>query len=356
MTGPKVLMVGTDPAGRGGVAAVVGTYRDAGLFDDGSITYLCTHSDGSAATKLKVAASAMFSLVGWLARGGRRIVHVHSASRWSFARKSLVLWIARAMGAETVFHLHGGEFQRFVSEESGPLKRWWIVRTLERSSLVICLSPSWASYLSSIAPAARIAVVPNGVPIPSLPPLRQEQGRVLFIGRVEAKKGVYVLVDAVAHLRRQGVDVTLAVAGHGELDALRAAALAAGVADRLEILGWLDPAQRLEQLARAAVFVLPSFGEGLPMALLEAMAVGRAVVATPVGGIPDIAVDGRNALLVEPGNAPALAAALRRLIEDEGLRDSLGRAASRWVAASHDASAVVVRLRELYSGLAEPRR
>jgi glycosyltransferase involved in cell wall biosynthesis len=355
MAGSRVLMIGTDPGGRGGVASVVATYRDAGLFENEGITYLCSHRDGSRATKATTAASSMVSLVGWLARGGARIVHVHAASRWSFMRKSLILWLARCCGARTVFHLHGAEFHRFVNDESGPLKRWWIRHTLERSSRVICLSRSWARYVASIAPAAHVEVVPNAVMIPRLPAKAQEKGRMLFVGRVEARKGVYVLVDAVAHLKRLGHDVTVAVAGDGELDALQAAAAAAGVSDRFEILGWLDPGQRLEQLARASGFVLPSFEEGLPMALLEAMAAGRAVVATPVGGIPEVATDGVNALLVPPGDEIALAGALQRLLADEPLRDALGRAAARSIAQAHDASTAAVRLRELYAGLENGR-
>jgi glycosyltransferase involved in cell wall biosynthesis len=296
------------------------------------------------------------ALVRWLARGGPRIVHVHSASRWSFMRKSAVLWLARATGARTVFHLHGAEFRRFVDEESGPLKRWWIRHTLERSSLVICLSQSWASYVTAIAPAAKVEVVPNAVLIPRLPNERQQLDRVLFVGRVEVRKGVYVLVEAVAELKRRGRGVVVAVAGDGEVEQLREAAITAGVADRFEILGWVGPDDRLVQLARAAVFVLPSFDEGLPMALLEAMAVGRAVVATPVGGIPEVVVEGRNALLVEPGDAPALANALQRLLDDESLRASLGEAASRCIAQRHEAVAVVGRLRQLYAALEEGRR
>ena len=104
------------------------------------------------------------------------------------------------------------------------------------------------------------------------------------------------------------------------------------IADRVTFLGWIGEAERTNQLYRAGILALPSFQEGLPMGILEAMKFGLAVVTTPVGGIPDVLQDGYNGLLVPPGNAEMLAQAIRRLFDDEALQARIGAMARSSVA------------------------
>lgn len=151
--------------------------------------------------------------------------------------------------------------------------------------------------------------IPNGVEIPAEVGEEADPPEILFVGRLSAEKGIRTLVDATRGLN-------LVVAGDGPLRSL--------VPDALGFVPHED-VQRL--LARAAVVVLPSHREGLPMVLLEAMAHGRAVVATPVGGIPSLVEDGVTGLLVPPGDAKALREAIERLLVDPELRQRLGEAA-----------------------------
>ena len=348
---PRILMVGTAPEGRGGVAALVAVLRAGGLFEQASVRYVSTHREGSFLTKLGAAAGGFCQALACL---GRRpaIVHAHAASRASFVRKSLLLWLARCAGCRTIFHLHGGGFRQFATVDSGALARRWIRHTLERSSLVIALAEGWAGFVRGFAPRARVAVVPNAVALPPQAGERAEAGRILFLGRIEAAKGVAELLDAVALLAPRFPALRLVLAGSGDLDAWRRAAAGRGIGDRVELTGWLDAGAREAQLARAAVFCLPSHAEGLPMALLEAMARGRAVVASRVGGIPEAVREGDNGLLVPPHDAPALAAALARVLDDAGLRARLGERARMTVAQHYSTEAVCGRLAAIYNDLA----
>ena len=151
--------------------------------------------------------------------------------------------------------------------------------------------------------------IPNGVEIPEDVGKEAEPPQILFVGRLSAEKGIRTLVDATRGLN-------LVVAGDGPLRSIAPGAL--GFVPHEEV-------QRL--LARAAVVVLPSHREGLPMVLLEAMAQGRAVVATPVGGIPSLIENDVTGLLVPPGDAKALREAIERLLGDPELRQRLGEAA-----------------------------
>ena len=179
-------------------------------------------------------------------------------------------------------------------------------------------------------PSGRMIVVPNGVPEPSggTTELGLRRPVVGAVGRLDRLKGFDVLVDALAQLP----EVTAVIAGDGPArEALVRRARDRSVADRLEILGWQ---QEIGPFLRSLdVFVLPSRLEGLPLALLEAMATKAAVVTTDVGGVREAVVSGETGLLVPPDDAPALAAAIGQLLEDERLRERLGaRARDAWLA------------------------
>lgn len=353
----KALMVGTDPNGKGGVAAVVTVLRQEGFFERHAVRYIVTHVQQSAPRKAAAMLRACGQLLGACAFGQRPLVHVHSASRASFYRKSLVLALARGFGCKTIFHLHGAEFQQFALREAGAPLRWWIKRTLERSDAVVALSDTWAAFLRGYAPRAAVHVVPNSVKLPELAPAAlQEPARILFLGRAEKRKGIFELLPAVAALAADFPAIRLVVGGDGDLQAVRERAAELGIAGRLEVLGWIGAEQKAGELARAAIFTLPSHDEGLPMAMLEAMAAGKAIVVTPVGGIPEAVQDGVNGLLVAPGDPLALAAALRALMADPALGERLAGQARATIARRFSTDVVLGTLSAIYQQLSGAAR
>ena len=351
---PRILMVGTALDGRGGVAAVVSVLRASGLFEREAVHYVSTHREGGLLAKLGHAAAGLCATVRACLQHRPAIVHAHASTGASFVRKSLVLLVARASGCKTIVHLHGGTFRQYALERSGVLMRRWIRHTLERSSLVIALTDSWAAFVRGFAPRARVAVLPNAVPLPALCEGAQP-GRILFLGRVEAAKGTAELLEAVAVLAPRFPQLRLVLGGSGDLEGFRQAAAARGIGQHVELPGWLDAAARDAELGRAAVFCLPSHAEGLPMALLEAMAAGKAVVASAVGGIPELVRDGDNGLLVPPHDGAALAAALARLLGDALLCRQLGARARTTVETQYSTQAVCGRLAAIYNDLAGAR-
>nr|WP_308632887.1 glycosyltransferase family 4 protein [Massilia norwichensis] len=349
-------MVGTALEGRGGVAAVVAVLRQHGLFEREGVRYVATHHEGSKAAKAKGALSGFWHTVRACFGQHPAVVHVHAASRASFVRKSIVLLIARLAGCKTIFHLHGGGFRQFATVEAGALMRRWIRHTLEASSVVITLSSGWAGFVRGFAPKARVAVMPNSVPLPpDLPGAQPEPGRILFLGRLEAAKGVFELLGAGARLAAKYPALRLVFGGEGDAAALLLRADELGIRDRVELPGWIGPQQRDQQLARAAVFCLPSHAEGLPMSMLEAMAAGRAVVASSVGGIPETIADGDNGLLVPPRDEAALAQALDRVLGDDALRARLARHARVTIEQHYSTEVVCGQLSALYRELAGTR-
>lgn len=353
----RVLIVGPDPRGQGGIASVAAIHLAEGLVDRFEVRYIASHAGQTRWAKSIRAVAAFFELLGCLWGGDVALVHVHSASDASFVRKSIYLALARAFGVRTIFHLHGGTFHRFVEGLGHGWRRRWVCRTLRRSDRVVVLSSGWATTIARIEPAARLVVLENPVRTDGVGTgAPEEPGRVVFLGRADRNKGIEILLEALASLRAQHPQVRLAVGGDGDLAALGRRVESMGMSEAVEILGWLGAGRRDEELDRAQVFALPSFDEGLPMAMLEAMAHGKAVVVTPVGGIPDVIVDGVNGLLVPPADAVALARAIERVVSEPPLGRRLGEAARLTVAQRHSAQEIVARLSSLYQELgARPR-
>jgi colanic acid/amylovoran biosynthesis glycosyltransferase len=163
---------------------------------------------------------------------------------------------------------------------------------------------------------------------------------VVAIGRLSAEKGFAILIEAVAQLRDAGVALKLRLVGDGpERAALAATVDRLSLANHVELVGELPPAQVRAELRSADMFCLPSFSEGLPVSIMEAMAAGVPVVTTWIAGIPELAEDGVTALTVPPARADALADALQRLIDDPALGTKLAVAARARVEQQHDQTA-----------------
>lgn len=306
-------MIGPPPTARGGIATVIAQYRDNGLFEALDVIYLPTFSAGRPWEKLQVVTLSLLRFFALLLRRRVGVVHIHTASFTSFYRKALFAWLAYFFGRPVVLHIHGGKFIEFATSGS-PIARAFIARTLRRASRLIALSEHWAMRFRDELGIGRdrIAVVPNPISIAERSSVRPEPRQLLFLGDIIRKKGVYELVDALALLKQRGVPARLRCGGLGEIDALKSYATERRVQDELTMLGWIDAAAKADELRRADLFVLPSYVEGLPMTILEAMAAGVPVLASNVGGIPDMLRHGALGELIPSEDSVQLAAAIER--------------------------------------------
>jgi glycosyltransferase involved in cell wall biosynthesis len=201
---------------------------------------------------------------------------------------------------------------------------------LRRAEAVVCPSSALAGDATRLG-ARQIEVVPSGVELPAEVGEEANPPEVLYAGRLSPEKGVLELVEAA-----EGMN--LIVAGDGPLR------------DRIpHALGFVPPAELARLYARAAVVACPSRREGFGVACLEAMAHGRPVVASGVGGLLDLVVNGETGILVEPGNVPALRAALERLLADPALRRQLGEAGRRRAAEHFSWDSVTRKTLDVYA-------
>jgi len=174
---------------------------------------------------------------------------------------------------------------------------------------------------------------------------------VLFLGKICAKKGAWDLLEAAACVKKHIPNVRVMFAGNGEMNELNTRAAALGIESAVDVRGWIEGRAKMQMMAECAVVVLPSYTEGLPMTVLEAMATGAPIVATKVGGIPDVVEDGVDGLLVEPGDIVGLAHALEQLLASSALRAKLSLAAKSKVVERFTPQRIIPTIEGLYREL-----
>lgn len=348
---PQVLMVGTSLRTQGGVATVARELLASSLARHCAVTYVASHRDGSSVAKLVAAVSAALLGSGRLLLRRPELLHVHLASRASFWRKLLLIMPAFALRVPVLIHLHGGEFQQFYGHESGPVARLLIRFVMERSVGVVALSSAWKSWLETEFPRASVTVIQNSVGLPPLAEARPTglpTQTLLFMGRLARGKGAFDLVRAFASVAAAHASSRLIMAGDGEINAIRDLAASLGVADRVDTPGWVSGDERVALYRNASVYVLPSYNEGLPMSVLEAMSYGLPVISTCVGGIPDVVSDGREGRLIQPGDVDALSACIDGLLRNAEQACEMGTAGRRRIEEEFDTEVVSRHWLSLY--------
>jgi glycosyltransferase involved in cell wall biosynthesis len=347
---PHLVMLGTSFETRGGVSAVVNVYRQHGLFARWPIVYLATHCDGHAGRKFHLALKSFVRFLGLVLAGRVAAVHVHSSSYASFWRKSGFLLVAIAARRPVIFHLHGGDFLAFHNGLIEPARRF-VRFLLGRASYVVVLSREWQTWMQEITDNPRLVVVPNPVLLPQASGEARRPSDLLFLGRMIRDKGIYDLLEVMVELRSVQPDVRLICGGDGETERVKARARELGIDDAVNVIGWMGAAEKQRHLATCGVLVLPSYLEGLPMSVLESMAAGTPVVATPVGGIPQAIEDGVEGLLVAPGDLAGLRDALELLLARPALQDQMGARGRNKVERLFSAQSVVPKIETLYRTL-----
>jgi glycosyltransferase involved in cell wall biosynthesis len=363
-TRPKIMMLGPESQAPGGMSAVLKVYENAGLADQWPIVYCPTWRVHRVKQRwlfrlplrwLRIYDFARALGLLWWALQTRQVqaVHAHSAARGSFWRKSFMLQCAGLYRKSTLLHIHDGSFIQWYEGLNG-IAQYAVRQTLKSCTSVIVLTPYWARAIAQIEPQAATTVLPNPVPIPISMPheavfqfLGDTPKTLLFMGRLWLEKGIDELLETVATLRYSFPDVQLVLAGDGEYSYIRDRAKTLGIADRVILPGWVSGEAKQMWLRQAYALVLPSLAEGMPMAILEAMAMGIPVVATAVGGIPDMLAQG-GGLTYVAGDRAALHRLLAYLLRNPRQAQQMGRRGHAVAQALYAAPKIVEQLGALY--------
>ena len=253
-------------------------------------------------------------------------------------------------------HLHGGTFSFTVHGTDTDFRPdyWCLDEKVRRASFVVCISHFCRSQVMRfVAPESwnKLKIVHCGID-PDEFSQRNGAGRrrsLVFVGRLVTLKGLPVLLEALSSLKERHPDVRLTIVGDGpDRHALEQLVTRLELTEHVEFLGSGTKSDVRDQLARSDVLVLPSFTEGVPIVLMEAMAAQVPVVATHVGGVPELVTNGKNGLLVPPGSAADLTAAIDTLLQDAPLRQRLTAAAAETVARQFNSRIEARKLSSLF--------
>ena len=347
-----IVMIGPSPTSRGGIASVIGILLEHGYLDDPRCRFLPTHVDGSRLRKAGCAASALTRFGCLLLRGRVALLHVHVASGASFWRKAVFIGTARLFGTPVLFHMHGGHFRNYLDNTLHGWRQRLARRVVASATAGFALTAASVDWLREDCRLQPVELFPNPVP-PAVRPANAvaRQRDLLFLGRLETLKGVYDLVEAFVPVHAQFPDARLILAGEGDQPGVLALARRLGVADRVVLPGWVGPDRRAELLAQAAMFVLPSHVEQMPMSILEAMAAGTPVVACAVGAVPEMLAHGKSGSIVPIGNVVALSTEMIRILRDNSFSNTLAMHGLERVQAEYMVDTVIHRLRRRYEEL-----
>jgi len=347
----RVIMVSPSITDPGGISSVVRSLLASDLSEGWAIRQVGTVRGSGLARHLRGAAG-VFRAVWHVATEPGSVVHVHMSYGGSFWRKAIVLATARALGRASVLHLHGSRFHTWAADGTKARSRA-VRRVFGWPQVVVVLSHSWSERVREFSGRDDCVVVPNPVTIPLQPSSGIGGHRVVFFGRLGERKGVYELLGAIAELQRGGVEAAWTLAGDGDVERVREIASGLPHPSQVSVPGWMSHDDVLHELSVASVFCLPSTDEGVPIAMLEAMAYGLACVVTAVGGIPEVVRDGENGIVVDVRDTDSLAHGLRRVLEDRDFAVKLGREARRGVESRYAISIVAREWDGIYTRLAE---
>lgn len=345
----RVLMIGqTYKNPIGGMASVIKTYsRHFSPFK-----FVATYNPawGKWANMLQFVIG-MVPLIGKLAMDREiRLVHVHVAERGSFFRKYLIIAIAKRIFRKRIlFHSHGAEFHLFY-EQSNRLVRRMVKSCVAESDVVICLSKQWEDFFKSQFDKQRVEVLENIVEERSedKAQLNSPLMQLLFLGEIGERKGIFDLLEAIsANKAHFNGKIRLRVGGKGKVEQLLGLIERNGLQDLVSFEGWVSGQKKHLLLTEADAYVLPSYNEGLPISILEAMSYGLPIVSTDVGGIPEVVHDNVNGYVIRPGDIMALGDKIRVMASDPGLRTAMGQQSLR-IVKPYYAPAVISKLEQLY--------
>lgn len=344
----RVLLVGKGAPDRGGIPSFLEDLRSGPLADEHEITFLnVAHfrtPQGGEATLANVARTLKDAVRVWRGARGHDVVHINSALAPSVTvvRAGVLALAGRLRGCAVIVHAHGGNIETWLVGRRNRALLRAAMRPVDR---VVAVWTAGDSALASAVGRDRVVMVDNGVDVSRFLPAQPTSGppKVLYVGLLTPRKGVLDLIEASKMLRAEGVDHELLLLG-GTPDEGPAAAepVVAAARGHATLLGTRPPAEMPAAYAAADVFCLPSWWEAMPLSVLEAMAASLPVVATDVGDVGRLVVDGETGYVVAVKSPRALADALRTLLVDPELRRRVGEAGRRR-AQEHFSSLVTAR-------------
>ena len=338
----KVLSIGChcNPP-KGGIAYVLKAYQDY-IFNPFKFV---ANSKGGKIRNLWYLLKS-YILCEWLYLTDKeiKIVHIHTASYISFKRSSWFMHQAKRHHKKVIAHVHGGGFKDFHKENPTLVEN-----ELHKVDAVISLSETWKDFFVSID-CKNVYVINNIIEPPKILPTENDgKFHFLFLGLITEAKGIFDLLEVIASNHDDWKDkIVLHIGGRGKINQLTSLIAEKGLSGIVQYEGWVSGQRKQELLNKADAFLLPSYTEGIPISILEAMSYGLPILASAVGGIPDLIKDGVNGYVFNAGDLQTIAEDINIIISSTSNYEKIS-ITNRELAKNYMPEFVGKKLEDLYS-------
>lgn len=354
----KILVVGMIPPPIGGMSVYVQEMLNSGLKDRYQFLHFDiskkTTANRSLITGIFYQFYLIFKFIITLAVKNPQIVHIHTCSYFTFWQNTVDVIIAKYIfRRKVILHIHGASFDRFYLSSSR-IKKYALKTILKSTDQIIALSEYWREFFEHTVGLENVITVFNGISTSNYQThysarwngMAHGDINILFVGEIGVRKGVFDIEKTVPLISQKTNDFLFTLAGKAPNQ------YQAKQENRhMQYVGEIAGERKYRYYQNADIFVLPSYAENLPLVILEAMASGLPVVATSVGGIPEIIKDGENGFLIQPGDYRGLAEKITYLIEHPDARKEMGRRNRELAIKQYDFSRVVDDLDRIYQSL-----
>jgi glycosyltransferase involved in cell wall biosynthesis len=314
-----ILYIGPD-SDKGGIGSVLKIYEK--YMPESK--FIGTYPKTSNTSKYFFFCQSIYKIIKTLANETEiKIIHIHSASKGSFFRKSIICLIGKMFHKKTILHIHGGSFKEFYNKG---LNKYYINFIFRINDKTICLSEEWKLFFDNIMRKDKIKVLGN--PVEDYKKYRinteniSHKIKMLFLGNISEEKGIFELINFLnenEYFKNNVISLVIGGIGNekilGEL---------INNNKNIQYAGWINADERIKYLKECNLFILPSFTEGLPMSILEAMSAGKAIIGTKVGGIPSLVKENHNGWLLEVHKLEKLNEIFKEILKDEDILKKYG--------------------------------
>jgi glycosyltransferase involved in cell wall biosynthesis len=324
----SILTIGSEYRNhRGGIGGVIQTYsKYFSVFN-----YVCSY--GTSENKIVIVFKFLKSLLQLsillIKDKNIDVVHIHGAAKGSFFRKFVIFFMTKYLfGKKIIFHCHGSEMEKFYLSSPKMVKKM-MSEFFNRADVIICLSNSWAVFFKDNFTPKKLVVLENIVEEALDESIVEHQinKRInfLFMGAVGNRKGIFDLLEVILlHKQELSGKMKLIIGGNGEIKRLNEFIAVNQLSEIVTYEGWVSGELKNKLFNETDVYILPSYNEGLPISILEAMTYGLPVISTNVGGIPEIITNGINGCLISPGDIEGIYSSLMLFIDTPALCEEYG--------------------------------
>lgn len=314
----RVLIIGSDSSVKGGITTVIDSFLKYKWPSNVDIDFLPTYIEEDILKKIVFFLKALIIYCYKLVTNSFDIAHIHMSYKGSFFRKLIIVKLGRLFKKKIIIHMHGSEFEIFYKNSNLKIKKM-ISDMFFGCDKIIVLGESWKEVVKKISENSEVSVLRNAVSLPKyIAKWSKNSINVLFLGVLIKRKGIDDLIESIKILSDRGVldklNYNFIIGGSGPEEKNIKHKISEYKIDKyVDMVGWVDGKFKEDLLRNSQIFILPSYNEGLPMGILEAMSFGIPVISTNVGSIGELVINDVNGYIVDTNSPQEIADVLEKM-------------------------------------------